>query len=84
MCLPSHLQQLGLGEGRTTQLLLDTRTTDSGKREVWSMVLWLQDTSSLLIQNAKFYLYPNNLPFNPKKCLKLSNKTDLLMKGEEW
>lgn len=75
-----------LGEGGNKErVLLDTGSTDSGKREVWGMVLVASGHQfSLFIQSAKFYLYPNRLLFQPKEMFRVEQQTDLLLKGQEW
>lgn len=45
-----------------------------GREKFGLSCLWLQDTNSLLIQNAIFIYTPTTCSFSPKKCLELSNK----------
>lgn len=54
------------------------------EERVWGMVLVASGHQFIAYSMCHFYLYPNNLLFQPKETFRVEQQTDLITKGQEW
>lgn len=79
-CYPtgsSNRDKRGVSQSHLQQLQLDTRTTDTGKREVWVIVFVASGHQFTAYSKCHFYLYPNNLLFQPKEMFRVEQQTQI-------